>query len=268
LQVLIIGLGNMGSSLARGLLKVDTGNAFDVIGVDGHQAVCDEMTTKCGIKTYQDIAKAPTHADVIVICVKPQDLAAVAGAVQGKIQPQAVVVSILAGITIGDLHNCLKFSGAIVRGMPNICATISEAATVLCENEFVTDAQRETVTEIFSAVGEVSWSKEAHLDAVTGLSGSGPAYVYMVIEALTDGGVKMGLPRPLALRLATQTVIGAGKLVQESGLHPAILRDRVTTPGGTTIHAIHELEAHGLRAMLISAVVTATEKSADLRKKS
>jgi pyrroline-5-carboxylate reductase len=177
------------------------------------------------------------------------------------------VVSILAGITISDLHDYLKFDGAIVRAMPNICATISEAATVLCENEFVTEAQKGIVAQIFSAVGDVSWSKEAHLDAVTGLSGSGPAYVYMVIEALTDGGVKMGLPRQLALQLATQTVIGAGKLVKQSGLHPAVLRDRVTTPGGTTIHAVHELEAHGLRAMLISAVVTATEKSADLRKK-
>jgi pyrroline-5-carboxylate reductase len=267
MQVLIVGLGNMGSSLVRGLLKVDTGKVFTVIGVDGHQSVCDDINEKCGITVYQDILKAPKNVDVIVICVKPQDLSGVADALRGRIQPNAVVVSILAGITIGDLRDCLKFDGAIVRGMPNICATIGEAATVLCENEFVTTVQKAAVTDIFSAVGDVSWSKEVHLDAVTGLSGSGPAYLYMVIEALTDGGVKMGLPRPLALKLATQTVIGAGKLVKESGLHPAILRDRVTTPGGTTIHAIHELEAHGLRAMLISAVVTATEKSAQLRKK-
>jgi pyrroline-5-carboxylate reductase len=266
-QILIVGLGNMGSSLVRGLLKVGSGKSFTVVGVDGHQSVCKDIAEKCGIAVHQEIAKAPKNADVIVLCVKPQDLLTVANALRDRIKPGAVVVSILAGITISDLREHLGFDGAIVRGMPNICATISEAATVLCANEFVTEAQNATVTAIFSAVGDVFWTKEGHLDAVTGLSGSGPAYLYMVIEALTDGGVKMGLPRQLALQLATQTVIGAGKLVKESGLHPAVLRDRVTTPGGTTIHAIHELEAHGLRAMLISAVVTATEKSAELRKK-
>ncbi|MCX6125201.1 MAG: hypothetical protein NTV34_10730 [Proteobacteria bacterium] len=119
--------------------------------------------------------------------------------------------------------------------------------------------------EIFASIGTASWTKESLMDAVTGLSGSGPAYVYMVIEALTDGGVKMGLPRPLALELATQTVVGSAKLVQSSGIHPAVLRDQVTTPGGTTISAIHELEERGLRAMLMSAVVTATERSKILR---
>jgi pyrroline-5-carboxylate reductase len=122
--------------------------------------------------------------------------------------------------------------------------------------------------QIFTSVGTASWTKESLMDAVTGLSGSGPAYIYMVIEALTDGGVKMGMPRPLALELATQTVLGSAALVQSTGLHPAILRDQVTTPGGTTIAAIHELEERGLRAMLISAVATATERSKMLRQSS
>ena len=120
---------------------------------------------------------------------------------------------------------------------------------------------------MFSAIGQADWTKESLLDAVTGLSGSGPAYLYMIIEALTDGGVKMGLPRNLSSRLATQTVLGSAMLVQQTGTHPAILREQVTTPGGTTIAAIHELEERGLRAMLISAVETATKRSADLRKK-
>lgn len=267
MRVVIIGLGNMGSSLAKGLQNIDTKSTWTVIGVDSHESVLKQLASSCDIKTYQDLQQVPVDGDVLVLCVKPQDLAAVATGLRGKIKPSAVVVSILAGITLADLAETLQFSGAMVRAMPNICATIGEAATVLCENGKVAEAQKQAVSTIFSAVGAVYWSKESHLDAVTGLSGSGPAYVYMVIEALTDGGVKMGLPRQLAGELATQTIIGAGKLVKESGLHPAVLRDKVTTPGGTTIHAIHELEAHGLRAMLISAVVTATEKSADLRKK-
>jgi pyrroline-5-carboxylate reductase len=257
----------MGSSLARGLTKVRPSSFSSVVGIDTHQTVCDAIKQTCGIRTATGIETLADVGDIVVLCIKPQDLTDIASALRGKLKDSSLVVSILAGITLGDLSEKLNYSGAIVRGMPNICATIGKAATVLCENNLVTAAQRSAAEGIFGAVGEVFWSKESHLDAVTGLSGSGPAYVYMVIEALTDGGVKMGLPRPLALELATQTVIGAGSLVKESGLHPAVLRDKVTTPGGTTIHAIHELEAHGLRAMLISAVVTATEKSASLRKR-
>ena len=137
----------------------------------------------------------------------------------------------------------------------------------MCENGQASAAQKALVEGIFGAIGEADWTKEALLDAVTGLSGSGPAYLYMVIEALTDGGVKMGIPRVMAQRLSTQTVLGAAMLVKSSGLHPAILRDQVTTPGGTTLSAIHELEERGLRAMLISAVETATARAAHLRKK-
>ncbi|NRA45120.1 MAG: hypothetical protein HRU09_09220 [Oligoflexales bacterium] len=151
--------------------------------------------------------------------------------------------------------------------MPNIAATVGYAATVLCKNQLCNQAHTDLAESIFCSVGVCHFTKESLMDVATGLSGSGPAYICMVIESLTDGGVKMGLSRPLALDLSIQTVLGSAKLARETGLHPAILRDRVTTPGGTTIHAIHELEAHGLRSMLISAVVTATEQSQKLRKK-
>jgi pyrroline-5-carboxylate reductase len=150
--------------------------------------------------------------------------------------------------------------------MPNIAATVGAAATAMAHNAACDEAHRGLAEKIFGAIGEADWTKESLMDAVTGLSGSGPAYLYMVIEALTDGGVKMGIPRTLSHRLATQTVLGSAMLVKETGLHPAILRDQVTTPGGTTINAIHELEDRGLRAMLISAVETATNRAAHLRK--
>lgn len=149
--------------------------------------------------------------------------------------------------------------------MPNIAATVGAAATGMCSNGRA-DAGALTLAEgIFGAIGEASWTREGLLDAVTGLSGSGPAYIYMVIEALTEGGVKMGMPRTLAANLASQTVLGSAMLVKATGLHPAVLRDQVTTPGGTTITAIHELEERGLRAMLMHAVETATKRSAHLR---
>ncbi|OGU19338.1 MAG: hypothetical protein A2059_00100 [Ignavibacteria bacterium GWA2_55_25] len=150
--------------------------------------------------------------------------------------------------------------------MPNIASTVDEGATALSFGEFVSEEQQRIAISIFEAVGEVVVVAEEQLDAVTGLSGSGPAYIYMVIEALIDGGVKMGLSRDIASKLAIQTVLGSAKLVKESGLHPAILRDQVTTPGGTAINAIHELESHGLRSMLINAVATATRRSEELSK--
>jgi pyrroline-5-carboxylate reductase len=150
--------------------------------------------------------------------------------------------------------------------MPNIAAVVDEAASAIAYGEFVSTPQKDIAAAIFEAVGEVVVIAEEQLDAVTGLSGSGPAYIYMVIEALIDGGVKMGLARDIATKLAIQTVLGSAKLVKTSGLHPAILRDQVTTPGGTTINAIHELESHGLRSMLINAVATATRRSEELSK--
>jgi len=266
-KVLIIGLGNMGGALARGLLSGTCKREIDLRLIDVHESVRNELAEKYKVTAYSDLVDCTLDEDIIFLCIKPQDLSVVCDSIKNRIKKDAAIVSILAGVTIEDLENALDHKGPIIRSMPNITATVLESITVLCANENCSSDQKSDVSAIFESVGEVVWGKESHLDAVTGLSGSGPAYIYMVIEALTDGGVKMGLPRKMAHVLATQTVIGAGKLVKESGLHPAILKDRVTTPGGTTINAIHELEAHGLRSMLISAVVTATEKSKELREK-
>jgi pyrroline-5-carboxylate reductase len=250
----------MGMALVRGLIARQA--PFDISVYD--RRALDNFPA--GVKVLTELS-GPRSEQVICLCVKPQDLKTVAAQIGGKIELQSLIISILAGTPLAELGTVLQHPGAIVRAMPNIAATVGAAATAACHNAACTEPQQKVATQIFGCVGEIDWTREELMDAVTGLSGSGPAYIYMVIEALTDGGVKMGIPRDLAGRLATQTVLGSAMLVKETKLHPAILRDQVTTPGGTTISAIHELEAHGLRAMLISAVATATKRSAQLKKK-
>lgn len=265
MKALVIGLGNMGRALAMGVLARLAKDELEIIGYDNDRERARSLEASLGLPVVTHSDEALAAADVLILCIKPQGLASLAKTMAGKIKDSAVIISILAGITTEDLQDILQFDGPIIRGMPNIAATVGCAASVLCHNAACSKQHLDLAEKIFTSVGEAYWAKEALMDAVTGLSGSGPAYLCMVIESLTDGGVKMGLSRPLALKLATQTVAGAAELVKKTGLHPAVLRDQVTTPGGTTIHAIHELETHGLRSMLISAVVTATEKSTDLR---
>lgn len=263
---LIIGVGNMGSSLIKGVLA-KTPCDFQTVRI--FDASLEKANFFSSHKTVEVLSTltGKRDEDVMVLCIKPQDLSVVASALKGKIPKDSLLVTILAGITMDDIAETFDFTGAVVRAMPNIAGMVGQAATAMCGAEGMDQAHVQLAEKLFRSIGEADWTKEANLDAVTGLSGSGPAYIYMVIEALTDGGVKMGLPRPLALSLATQTVLGSAALVKQTGLHPAVLRDQVTTPGGTTISAIHELEAHGLRAMLMSAVATATKQSARLRKK-
>lgn len=266
-SILIVGAGNMGMALARGIASSEFSSRCSVRVYDVKAEKLSSNLNVAGISYVTAIDEVLLPDSAVVLCVKPQDLESVAASLAAKIPKQSMIISILAGVTIKDIETAFGFHGAVVRAMPNIAATVGAAATAMCANDRLTDAQKDITSGIFGAIGEADWTKETLLDAVTGLSGSGPAYLYMVIEALTDGGVKMGLPRNLAGRLATQTVLGSALLVKDTGLHPAILREQVTTPGGTTIAAIHELEARGLRAMLISAVETATKRSADLRKK-
>lgn len=267
IEVLVVGCGNMGSALVRGLVKSTFGKQIEISIFDQHSELTESLSRECAVQACSDVKKINAKADLIVFCVKPHDMPTAASHFKNKLNPRSLCVSILAGTTMEEVSQALGFKGAIVRAMPNIAATVGEAATAMCANESCSAEHRETAEKVFKSFGEAYWTKESLMDAVTGLSGSGPAYFYMIIEALTDGGVRMGMPRDLASHLAVQTCLGAAKLVKVSGLHPAILRDQVTTPAGTTINAIHELEAHGLRAMLMSAVATATEKAATLRKK-
>lgn len=263
--VAVIGAGNIGRALIGGLVN---GHEFDpsqLWATRRSASALDELATDFpGIHTTSDNNRAVERATIVILATKPQNIHDVLSEMRGSVSAETLVISVLAGITADALQQGLGEDVPVVRTMPNTPALVDEGATAIAGGRFSTSDHVELARHIFEAVGKVEIVPEYLMDAVTGLSGSGPAYVYMFIEALTDAGVKQGIPRPIAARLAAQTVYGAAKLVIETGKHPAILRDEVTTPGGTAIAAVAELEAHGLRTMLIHAVATATARSKEL----
>ena len=263
-KIAFIGTGNMGEALLGGLLKAELTLAENILATDIRSYRLQEVEDKWKVKTTQNNHEAVQFADVIVLCVKPQALSQVLTEITKDIRSDQLIISIIAGITTRTISTFINKKNPVVRVMPNIPAVVDEAASAICLGEYAEDIHKEIAFKILGAVGEVEMVPEELMDVVTGLSGSGPAYIYMVIEALTDGGVMMGLPRNIATRLATQTVLGSAKLVREKDVHPAVLKDQVTTPGGTTIQAIKELEESGLRPMLIRAVETATKRSREL----
>jgi pyrroline-5-carboxylate reductase len=260
-RILLIGGGNMGRSLLRGILKAGLTAPENLTVIDVHPGKLDELESEFKVSVSTDPLPALERAEIIILAVKPMTLKDVLDHLRERVRPEQLVISIIAGVEASYIRDRLGKGNPVIRCMPNIAATVDCAASAISACPPARQEHLDLAEAIFAAVGEVVRIDEELMDAVTGLSGSGPAYIYMVIEALCDGGVKMGLPRDVAMKLATQTVLGAAKLVKETGLHPATLRDQVTTPGGTTIAAVHELEERGLRAMLISAVVTATERS-------
>ena len=260
-KMVLIGGGNMGKSLLRGILKAGLTSPANVTVADVHRGKLESLRDSFGVHITEAAREAIPDADLVILAVKPLTLNDVIAGIREVVRPHQLFISIIAGVESSYIRERLGKDNPVVRVMPNIAATVDAAASAIALTPSATEDHIALTEAIFSAVGEVVRVEEEHIDAVTGLSGSGPAYIYMVIEALCDGGVKMGLPRDVAMKLATQTVFGAAKLVKETGAHPATLKDQVTTPGGTTIAAVHELEERGLRAMLISAVVTATERS-------
>ncbi len=263
-KIAFIGSGNMGEALLGGLLKAKLTNPENIIATDIYDERLEHIKNKWGVQTSKNNLETAKISDVLVLCVKPQTIKGVLEELKQVIRDDQLVISILAGITTKTINQALASQNPVIRVMPNIPAVVDEAASGICLGEFANDSHKEIAKKIFSAVGQVEVVLESQMDVITGLSGSGPAYIYMIIEALTDGGVMMGLPRNTAIRLATQTVLGSAKLVRETGIHPAVLKDQVTTPGGTAISAIKELESSGLRPMLIRAVETATNKSRQL----
>ncbi len=262
--IAIIGAGNMGTALIRGILNANLTSAKKIYASGTRIEKLEKLSKEFGINVTVSNKDAAKHADIVILCIKAAMIRKVLEEMHEVLHKDQFVISIAAGVTIGSMEKIIGRSVPVARCMPNIASTVGLGATAISFGKHVHQQQHDVATKIFEAVGEVVIVDEHHLDAVTGLSGSGPAYIYMVIEALIDGGVKMGLPRDISTKLAIQTVLGSAKLVQTSNVHPAILRDQVTTPGGTTINAIHELESHGLRSMLIDAVATATIRSKEL----
>lgn len=264
-RICVLGAGNIGAALIGGILQSGVADRDHLVATDANAERAQEVSQRFGIPvTVGGNREAAAAAEVILLAVKPYTLPAVLAEICDALRPDHILISVAAAVPIALIEKLAGQRLPIFRAMPNIPVVVDEGATAVASNGAGTPEQRGLVERILSAVGYVTFVEEDMMHAVTALSGSGPAYIYMVIEALIEGGLKMGLSRTVATRLTEQTVLGAAKLVRDSGLHPAILKDQVITPGGVTIAAIHELEKHGLRSMLISAIETATAKSRHL----
>lgn len=259
-----IGGGTMGEALIRGMLEAGVAVADRLWAADPSAERRRALSELIGAdRTVEDNHPLAGVCDVLVLAVKPKVVPLAAAQVADVLTDEHLVISIAAGVTLRSLREALAID-RLIRVMPNTPALVGAGASAFCTGEGATAEDADLVREMLSAVGVCARVEEKHMDAVTGLSGSGPAYVYMAVEALSDGGVKMGLSRRVASRLAAQTVLGAAKMVLETGAHPGELKDKVTTPGGTTIEGLHALEKAGLRKAFIDAVEAATEKSARL----
>jgi pyrroline-5-carboxylate reductase len=261
----IIGIGKMGSTLLEQAVKLIDNKK--IIVFDINQEALKENSTQYGVEAAENNTELVNNSKYILIAVVPQVIDNVLKEIGSLISKNQAVISIAAGVSIDHISQYLDEEIEIIRIMSNVAALIGEAASVISKNNFVKNETLNYVKRLFEAVGLAIVLDERHLDAVTGLSGSGPAYIFLIIESLADGGVKMGLPRDVALKLAAQTVLGASKMVLETKSHPAELRDKVATPAGTTITALHLLESQKLRASLITAVEAATRKSKSLNSK-
>ena len=262
-----IGAGNMAEAMIRGLLEATLITANRVSASDVVEARRRHIRERYGIHTLADNGEVAAKASVLILAVKPQDMDAVLKEIATTVDQTKTIISIAAGIPIAFIAGRLPAKARIVRVMPNAPALVLAGAAGIAKGEHATADDLQIAETIFSAIGKAVVVEEKHLDAVTGLSGSGPAYVFLFIEALADAGVKMGLARDVARLLAVQTVLGAAKMVLESGRHPAELKDMVASPGGTTIAGLHALERGGLRGTLMEAVEAATIRSRELGKR-
>ena len=264
----IIGIGKIGSALLRRFINSNTINHDNIIIYDINYDRLKAISNEFDVSIAKNIAELVKISNYILIAVLPQVINTVLEEVKEVLSEQQVLISIAAGITINHIKTFIPKSVGIIRIMTNSPALIGEAATAIAINKDVNEKDLSFAKNLFRSVGIVVELDEIHLDAVTGLSGSGPAYIFIIIEALADGGVKMGLSREISVKLAAQTVLGSAKLLLETKKHPGELKDMVATPAGTTITAIHELESAKLRATLIRAVEAATLKSRSLNSSS
>jgi pyrroline-5-carboxylate reductase len=264
LTIGFLGAGKMATALARGFIQAELVGLKDIVAADPVDAARKHFTDEIGVMTTESNADLAKTANVLILAVKPDQCTGVLTRLRSKFTTNHLLISIAAGVTLAKLESALPPGARVIRVMPNTPALVGRAASAFALGKCATPADGELARRLLSAVGIAFQVKEPLLDAVTGLSGSGPAYVFQFIEALSDGGVASGLPRDLATKLAAQTVLGAAKMVLETGQHPGALKDQVTSPGGTTIEGLHELEKGRMRAIVMSAVRAATEKSKKL----
>lgn len=260
----LLGAGQMATALAQGWTRAGLVAPQQLLASDPVSEARGRFAQATGGRTTVENRQVVTESEILVLAMKPQQMAAVLAEIRPQVTAEKLIVSIAAGIRMAAISKTLGDGVRLIRVMPNTPCLVGQGAFGYCLGEAATDEDGRLVEELLRAVGVVYRVDEKLMDAVTGLSGSGPAFVYVIIEAMADAGVKMGLTRQVALALAAQTVRGAAEMVLASGEHPAVLKDRVASPAGTTIAGLAALEAGGLRAAIISAVESATRRSAEL----
>ena len=261
--IAFLGGGNMAEAMIRGLLRGKHFTPEQITASGPREERMAELRDRFGIRTTNDNREAAA-ADIVVLSTKPQILSRVLAEVGGAIRSDALVISIAAGVPIAAIQERLAGGVRVVRAMPNTPALVDAAATAIAGGEHASQADLDDAKKIFDSIGITVVLEESQLDAVTGLSGSGPAYVFLILEALSDAGVKVGLSRRTSQLLAAQTLLGSAKLLLETNEHPGKLKDMVTSPGGTAITGLHTLENGGVRTTLMNAVEAATKRSREL----
>jgi pyrroline-5-carboxylate reductase len=264
-KICIIGTGNMGEALISGLISSASSKPKNIICTDVREAKLKAIQEEYGVRTTPNNPEAVADSDIVIYAVKPQIMAAVLNETAEKLDMSKLIISIAAGVPMEAIESCLDKKLRLIRVMPNIAAAVKEAATAVAAGKHATEEDIKLAMTIFNSIGKTVFIPENYLmDAITGLSGSGPAYIFLIVEAMADAGVKVGLSRQEALFLSAQTVLGAAKMLIETQEHPGQLRDRVTSPGGTAIAGLATLEQGGLRTTLINAVEVATNRSKEL----
>lgn len=261
-RIAVLGAGKIGEALLSGLLSAGS-TTEDLVFTERHADRAAELSGRLGVRAV-DVADAAAHAELIVVAVKPQDIAPVLAELAAAVKPGTLVVSLCAGLPTALFERTLPAGTPVVRVMPNTPMLVGEAMSAISAGSHAGEADLAVVERMLSAVGRVVRVPETQQDAVTALSGSGPAYFFFLVEAMIDAGILLGLPRAVVAELIVQSAYGAATMLRESTDHPVILREAVTSPGGTTIAAVRELEKHGVRAALIAAIEAARDRSLEL----
>ncbi len=262
--IAVIGAGNMGTALLRGILASGWGTKENLVASHPKSSKGAALASELGIAVTESNEEAARKAQIVILAVKPQILESVLAEIRPVLRRDALLISIAAGFPTSRVEAAVARSAPVVRAMPNVAAVVRSSATVLCAGRYAKAAHLADARRIFESIGLVVELPEYQLDAVTGLSGSGPMYVFQIIEGLSDAGVRVGLSRDVSTALTIQTVLGAARMAGELKVHPGILKDSVTSPGGTAIAALHSLERNRLRAILMDAVEAATARSKEL----
>lgn len=263
-KLAVIGAGKLGEGLLSGVLGSQLAPVSHVVATVAHQPRADYLAEKYGIRAGTDNREAVAGADLVLVCLKPQQVKGFLQDVKKKLRKDALLISAAASVTTALIERELPYPARVVRAMPNTPCLIRHGMIAVARGKHSTDLDLQIANRVFGSMGRTVTVDEKHMDAITGLSASGPAYVYTIIEALAEAGVKLGLPRELSTELVAQTLLGASALVLQSGEHPAKLKDMVTTPAGCTIDGLLELEEGGLRVTLIKAVVRAAGRAKQL----